>query len=165
VTDHAKLKEALHYDPSSGIFTWRITLSPRAMAGSETGKKLSKGYLFVGVFGKIFRAHRLAWFYMTGDWPSHHIDHINGIRSDNRWSNLRLATRSQNACNTGLRANNRSGFKGVSWSNRSRRWAAHIRIHGKSKHIGLFETAEEAHLAYCKAADTLFGEFANHGVR
>lgn len=91
------------------------------------------------------------------------VDHINGNRLDNRRCNLRLATHEQNMHNARRRKDNSSGFKGVSWKVRDRKWYAAIEISGKRIHLGVFDTAEEAHVAYCGAADRLHGEFANHG--
>jgi hypothetical protein len=88
------------------------------------------------------------------------IDHINGDGLDNRWSNLRLATRAENIRNSRTKATNTSGFKGVSWHKRDRKWQAHIKINGRSKNLGLFEAPEDAHAAYVAAAQKYHGEFA-----
>lgn len=109
------------------------------------------------------KAHRLAWFFMTGEWPILDIDHINGDRSDNRWSNLRLANDSQNGANKRRYKNNKSGFKGVIWDARHKRFKAQLKKDGKVLNLGRYHTAEEAHEAYCKAAATLHGDFANSG--
>lgn len=97
---------------------------------------------------------------MTGEWPVNDIDHANGGRSDNRWLNLRGATRGQNLANKKMDARNTSGFKGVSWSQKSQKWQAHIKVQRKSMFLGFFDTKEAAHAAYCVAADHHFGEFA-----
>lgn len=94
---------------------------------------------------------------------SEEVDHIFGLTLDNRRSELRLATRTQNARNIGLRSNNTSGFKGVSWNKTNRKWSAHIRKDGKSKYLGSFDTPEAAHAAWWKEAQKAFGEFANSG--
>jgi hypothetical protein len=99
---------------------------------------------------------------VTGEWPTGLIDHQNGDGTDNRWANLRLATSSLNAANSRRRSDNTSGFKGVSRC-RGARWRASIQLNGKFKHLGHFDTPEEAHAVYCAAAANYFGEFAHHG--
>lgn len=93
------------------------------------------------------------------------VDHINGNRADNRKKNLRLCTRAQNLSNQFLKPSNTSGFKGVSWDVRKKKWQAKINMNGKQFHLGRYETKEDAHKAYCEAADRMKGEFANHGIR
>jgi hypothetical protein len=105
-------------------------------------------------------AHRLAYLYMLGEWPTDDIDHANGISSDNRWANLRPATRSQNLANKGKSPFNTSGFKGVSFCKTTDRWRAQIEVRGTPVHIGRYDTPEEAHAAYIEAAREYFGEFA-----
>ncbi|MGE0038076.1 MAG: HNH endonuclease [Xanthobacteraceae bacterium] len=102
----------------------------------------------------------MAWLYVTGTWPIEHVDHINGIRSDNRFVNLRLATNSENARNSRRRINNACGYKGVHYKKRLKKFVAQIRVAGRVFHLGVFRTADEAHAAYCKAAKEHFGEFA-----
>jgi hypothetical protein len=97
---------------------------------------------------------------MTGRWPVGPIDHINGIRNDNRWFNLREATPAQNSQNMRARDNSRSGFKGVTWKASERRWRARITWNGQQHFLGYFDTAEAAAAAYSTAADRLFGDFA-----
>lgn len=109
---------------------------------------------------RLYTASRLAWLYMTGEWPENEIDHINLDRSDDRWLNLREATRAQNSFNTPRRSNNMSGAKGAYWHSQHRKWCAHIKIDGELKHIGLFATIDEAAAAYAAAAKLHRGEFA-----
>lgn len=97
---------------------------------------------------------------MTGAWPRQFVDHVNCDRTDNRWSNLRDASPSQNARNIGKRRDNKSGFKGVSFHNRAGRYRAEIRVKGRTRHLGLFNTPQEASKAYEAAAKSLAGEFA-----
>src|SRR5690606_3787035 len=118
----------------------------------------SNGYLVVYAKGRLFRAHRLAWVLMTGDWPAHDIDHINRNRADNRWANLREATRGQNLRNAGTKRSSGTGLKGV--GAQGERFAAYIRLNGKKRHLGVFDTAAEAHQEYCRVARQHFGEFA-----
>ena len=112
------------------------------------------------VAGKRYSAHRLAWLYMTGDWPPDEVDHKNRVRTDNRWDNLRLADTFTNKRNTSAYRNNKSGFKGVSWHVCSRKWRSRIRVDGKEKNLGLYDTPEQANAAYERAAREMFGEFA-----
>jgi len=95
--------------------------------------------------------------------PGEQVDHIHHLTLDNRKSELRLCTRSQNQCNTGKHADNTSGYKGVGWHKHNQKWEAQIALDGKKKHLGYFGTPELAHAAYCKAAHELHGDFANFG--
>jgi hypothetical protein len=121
---------------------------------------VSNGYVEIGVDGRRYQAHRLAFLMMTGAWPEDCLDHINGARADNRWSNIRQASACENARNSCRPVNNRSGFKGVSWKARNRKWVAQIAVQNRKIHIGLFDTAEAAHAAYVTAARRYHGEFA-----
>ncbi len=104
-------------------------------------------------------AHRVAWLLMTGSDPVEEIDHINGVKTDNRWENLRPANRSQNAMNQRVRSSSKSGFKGVSWHSRVGKWRACIKAGGKHVHIGYFDNREEAAIAYNKTASNEFKQF------
>lgn len=154
-----ELKRLLHYDPETGVFTWRVQRGNRLPPGSRAGSVNSAGYGFIRIEGSIYAAHRLAFLYMTGTMPAM-VDHINGVRSNNRWQNLRPASPLINSVNRKRPANNRSGHKGVSFVKASGRWHASIRVNGKRKHLGLFATAEEAGAAYRAAAAEHFGEYA-----
>jgi len=158
-----RLRELLFYDRETGVFTRRIRTSNRINVGDEAGGLCSNGYRQIVVEGHHYYAHRLAWLYVTGEWPPVEIDHINGIRDNNRWANLRAATRSQNAANTGRRKDNKSGFKGVHWNSHARRWQAMIRINQKTRFLGSFDTPEDASAAYAAASVKLNGSFAKHG--
>lgn len=157
-----RLRALLHYDPETGIFTRLVGVRGFA-AGSKVGALCkcgpSRGYIYIGVDRKKYRAHRLAWFYVTGEWPDE-IDHINRERADNRWANLRAATRSQNNINGSRHRNNTSGFKGVSWVARVNRWRAYVSIDGKQSHLGYFKEMSDAVAARQRAAEYHFGEFA-----
>jgi hypothetical protein len=143
----ALLKEFLHYDPLTGVFT-RLASRKISTIGNEVGSKNAGGYLQVRLGSKTYLMHRLAFLYMTGDFPEHMADHINGIRDDNRWENLRPATRSQNLQNTGAYSRNSTGFKGVSFGASEGTYAAQIGFEGKKISLGIFTTAEAAALAY-----------------
>lgn len=158
------VRQILDYDPETGIFVWRVKRNNRIPAGSVAGRDNGLGYIRIGINGRNYKAHRLAWLITYGQWPSKHIDHIDGNRANNMISNLREASVSQNSMNRKLSIINTSGYKGVYWHTQVYKWQARIMIHGKAKHLGLFDTAEEAHAAYCLAADRLHGEFANYGI-
>ena len=155
------LKYFLHYDPETGIWTRRRT-TRYCVSGERADYRGSAGYHFVGFEGETFSAHRLAWFYMTGKWPSRQVDHEDTDGSNNRWRNLRLATPSQNACNKKIDARNTSGLKGVSWRPRAKKWTARITKDGQAYDFGYFDTFEEAAIVRFCAANLLHGEFARH---
>lgn len=149
-----KLREILNYDPDTGVFTW-ITSNSQRRAGEAAEWITSQGYSHIMINGKTYKAHRLAWLYMTGRWPPDQIDHI---KHDNWWFNLREASRSPNAQNALPPASNTSGVKGVTW--RNGKWEVGIRVRGKRYHVGHFDTLEAASAAYAAAAIRHFGEFA-----
>ena len=155
-----QLRELLSYDPETGIFHWAKKNGKIYRYGKIAGTKNSQGYCQIMIDLIIYRAHRIAWAYVTGEWPQHEIDHINGDRLDNRFVNLRKATRWQNAVNQGQRKNNTSGYKGVTWHSQAKKWAARIMVNRKSIRLGLFDDPKEAYAAYCTAAIFYFGEFA-----
>ena len=153
-----ELKAILRYDPETGEFWWRVSRKGIRLgrpAGRVTGR-----YRQIGIDGRHYYAHRLAWLYMTGEWPSDDIDHIDGDRLNNRFSNLREASRAQNMANGRTPATNTSGFKGVSFDRQRGRWQAFIKIDGKTKNLGRFKTPEDAHAAYVAAAHQKSGNFA-----
>jgi hypothetical protein len=152
-----RLRELLAYDPETGEFTNRGRRGNTGRAGKAAGSRNSRGYVTVSIGGYNYLAHRLAWIYVTGTWPVAEIDHINGDGADNRFANLREATRGENARNR-ARQNNTSGFKGV--VGRGTRWEAKIYYDGREIYLGTFATPEEAHAAYAKAALEHHGEFA-----
>jgi hypothetical protein len=152
----ARLKELLHYDPETGIFTWRVRLSNRTPAGAIAGSDSGRGYLRLTIDKRDYRAHRLAFLYMTGDFPPEDVDHINGVRDDNRWVNLRPATRSENLHNqAGPRRDNTSGFLGVCWHKQRQKWWAQITLNGRQHTLGFFDDPAVAHATYLKAKDEL----------
>jgi hypothetical protein len=155
-----RLRELLHYDPETGVFTWIKITGTRVRVGDVAGSLTTNGYRRLAINGKSYKAHRLAWLYVTGGWPSADLDHINGVPGDDRWANLRLATRAQNGANSRRAVNNKSGFKGVSWHAQNRKWVATIMVNGRNKHLGYFDDRAAAHEAYTIAAREYFGEFA-----
>jgi len=129
--NQTQLKEIVNYDPLTGVFT-RLN---GAIAGTNDGQ----GYIQITINKIKYRAHRLAWLYMPGRWPTM-IDHINRNRSDNRWLNLREVTRRESNLNRKIPKSNKSGVKGVSWSKQNNCWIATIKIDGKSYYLGCYDT-------------------------
>ena len=155
-----RLKEVLSYDKDTGIFTWNKKICKQTVIGKVAGC-LRNGYITINILGKRYQAHRLALIYVYGSCDSKDVDHINGIKNDNRIANLRLATRSENKQNQiSKQPNNKSGYTGVDWHKATKLWRATITTMRKQKHLGLFKTQEEAHAAYVKAAEFYHGEFA-----
>ena len=152
-----RLRELLHYDPKTGIFTWLV--SRRVVrAGDQAGTVKEDGYLYIKIDQRSHLGHRLAWLYMTGKWPPDQVDHRDLVGSHNWWENLRLADNSQNNANSECRA--ASGIKGVTWVESRKRWQAQITVHGRNIFLGRFSEAGEAAAAYATAARAHFGEFA-----
>lgn len=176
------LRERLHYDPETGYFFW---LKRPVRGGSEGTDRawneryagtragtvqhnkrrdgsVDRCYLKIAMkqHGKVYLAHRLAWLYMTGEWPPKEIDHRDGDGLKNRWKNLRAATSTQNGANSRISSKNTTGFKGVSFNKQAGRYCANIKVRGKQKWLGSFDAPEPAHAAYLAAAEKYFGEFA-----
>lgn len=154
-----RLRTVLHYDPSTGIWRWTVqkgnAYPPGTVAG---GIHKVVGYHYIMIDGQTYFGHRLAWLYMTGKWPELDIDHIDGDVSNNRWTNLRLATKSQNKANSKRYKNNTTGYKGV--TKVRDKWRAYIAVDKKRIWLGYYKTPEDASDAYQKAATKYFGEFA-----
>lgn len=159
--DQTFLKSVLSYDQLSGIWTWLVEADLKTNIGDTAGSVCPDGYLVIGINNKIYRAHRLAWLYMTGEWPEFELDHENRIRNDCRWVNIREASRQQNMRNATVKSNNKSGIKGI--RRRHNKWESRIKVNGKAIALGSFSSAEEAHLAYLNAANFYFGKFATSG--
>jgi hypothetical protein len=162
------LKRMLHYEPETGIFSWKVKPNNSNIEiGREAGGIVYLGdsrkpYRVIGLNMNIYKAHRLAFLYMTGKFPKLDIDHIDGNGINNKWNNLREVTRSQNCRNIKLASNNTSGFIGVRWNEENKKWRALIGIDRKSKHLGYFDNLEEAIMAR-KNAERMFGFHPNHG--
>jgi hypothetical protein len=141
------LSQLLNYDPSTGVFVWKVNRRGGAKAGKEAGSITSKGYRSIRVFNSLYGAHRLAFLFMTGFMPTSDIDHINGNRADNRWCNLREVSRSLNMQNLHHpHKDNATGLLGVS---RFRdKYQASIRANGVTMRIGLYDCPYVAHAAY-----------------
>jgi len=146
-----RLKEVLDYNPDTGLFTWKVRLSIRAVKGKVAGVINERGYIKIQIDKKIYRGHRLAWLYIHGKFPALGIDHINGNRADNRIDNLREATDSENKQNKAAQKNNKSGYLGVYWSKTMMKWTARIQLNYVTTPLGYYETPELAYAAYCEA--------------
>lgn len=156
-----QLKRSLSYNQDTGVFTWSSLLKTKT-SGKKAGS-LTKDGITIGLNYKNYRAHRLAFLYMTGEIPFQ-VDHINLDKTDNRWVNLRSATHAENNRNKKLNGKNKVGMKGVAISHcLSKPFRAWIKVAGKSIHLGYYKRPEDAHAAYRKAAELHFDEFHNFG--
>ena len=149
------LQEVIDYNNKTGVFQWK-----KKRRGVVTGKSLGTdngfGYLRITVLGRSYYAHRLAWFYVFGEWADT-IDHINGIKSDNRIENLRNCSTSENNQNiTKPKKNNVSQMLGVSWHKKAKKWQAHVCIYKERKYLGLFNNVTDAHKAYLIAKEEIY---------
>lgn len=153
------LKSILEYNIDTGDFTWKVKKSFRTIIGSIAGTLHHSGYRNILINRKSYISHRLAFLYVYGNFPILEIDHINGIKDDNRLENLRECTRQQNSFNKAKPIRNSSGYKGVSWHKSANKYIAQYTLHGKSNYIGLYNTAEEASKAYQAKAKQIQGIF------
>ena len=153
---HERLLELVFYDPKTGLFYKRPNYD------KSVGYKVN-GYLQIKLDGKSYYSHRIAWFYINKVMPDKNIDHIDCNKSNNIYSNLRIADKSQNGQNRGMPFNNTSGYKGVVWHKQHKRWMAQIMDKGKYKYLGYYKTEKEAYEAYCAAAKSMHNTFHNLG--
>lgn len=151
-----RLKELLHYDPETGVFTWLINPYREKVKGLVAGSIRKDGYSRIGIDGARYLSHRLAWLYVYGAWPIGVIDHKDRNPRNNGIANLRDVTQKENSENSRVCTSNTSRYKGVSWSVGARRWQARIQHYGKQIYLGLFNTAEEASAAYLAARSSMF---------
>lgn len=148
----AELIEQLDYNPLTGAFAWKRHYL-KSYIGKYTHETTIYGYHQIRFNGKRYFAHRLAWLFVHGRFPAHHIDHINGDRCDNRIANLRECTDGENSQNRKMQRNNASGYIGVGWHKLRKKWRASITVDTQHIHIGLFETKELAYEAYKRAKE------------
>ena len=147
---HERLASLLSYDPRTGLFTWKVNKTSRVRAGDTAGSLYNNGYIVLQIDGKDYGAHRLAWFYVTGEWPAAVVDHRNCIKTDNRFDNLRSVSRKANSQNQReVHADKKScKLLGATWDKRWSNWKAQLTFNKKTIYLGRFKTAEEAHEAY-----------------
>lgn len=150
----------LDYNPKTGVFTWLVNRGGTARAGTVAGTSDCLGYISISINGRRYKAGQLAFLWMTGRFPKKMADHEDTNPSNNKWSNLRKATRSQNGANRKKNKNNSAGYKGVSYSKRDQLFNARIQKNGVSKWLGYFDSAIKAHEAYKIAARSKFKEFS-----
>ena len=149
VMDAEYLRSVLSYNELTGEFRW-LRASNRGKLNALAGCPHNEGYITIKLDGRVYLAHRLAFMWMTGEWPKHSVDHINGIRTNNAWANLRDVTQLLNAQNR-TKGTGKSGFLGVSWSKKASKWVAQIKANGNAKFLGYYQTPESAHQAYLAA--------------
>ena len=150
-----KLKEIISYDPETGLITWIKNIYRKNNIGKIAGGISAEGYIKITINSKQYQAHQLIWFYMTGLWVDE-IDHDNRVRSDNRWLNLKEATREENQHNRTINKNNKSGISGVSWHESKEKWQSMICVEGEQKYLGQFKDINLAIQAR-KDAETKYG--------
>jgi hypothetical protein len=158
--------EFLHelFEHRNNDLIWKVKRARNVKVGDVAGCLRKDGYVVVSVGGWLYKAHRIIWVMHHGAIPDGlGVDHINNIKNDNRIENLRLSTKSQNQGNTKKHTTNTSGYKGVCWHKKDKKWLAQIQHNGKNKYLGNFDNPEDAHAAYVAAAKKIFGDFANDG--
>lgn len=159
----SELKRLLIYDEQSGTLIRRITTSSRAIAGKRAGSMSGRiGHRYINIKRKMYLEHRLVWLYVTGEWPTRGIDHVNGDPADNRFENLRNVSQSENMRNKATYSNNSTGVVGVVWSKRAKKWMAQIYVNRKNHYLGVYGDLFEAICAR-KSAENRFGFHRNHG--
>ena len=163
------LRKRLRYEPETGKLFWldcddMPNSWRRQFSGKEAFTCVCGGYRTGGIKYSGFRAHRVAWAIHYGEWPSNQIDHINGVRIDNRIKNLRMVTSQENMRNIKMFNTNTSGVTGVSWAKSKSKWLAMISVDGKNKHLGLFNNLEEAAAARAEAS-ARYGFTKRHGTQ
>lgn len=160
-----ELKAKLLYDAATGEFT-RARSGFGCLVGQKAGSPGAHGYWRIHLGGtranggRDYLAHRLAWLYMTGAWPIRDLDHINGVKDDNKWSNLREATKTENQGNRKVSRNNKTGCKGIYFDSVNSQFVAQLVKHGRAVFLGRYDSLEDAKAAYAQAASSYFGRFA-----
>lgn len=157
-----ELKKKLNYNPKTGIFKWRYTVTSRAIKDSEAGWHTERGYIRITINKHRYPAHRLAWLYVFNEFPQGEIDHINHNKGDNRIINLRVVTRQENSKNLPMMSNNTSGHTGVYWNNNYKKWVAELTLAGKKVFNKAFKQIENAIVAR-ERAEIIFNFHKNNG--
>lgn len=160
---HEDLKELLDYDPLTGIFKRKKSKFSN-LIGKPAGTLNSIGYMVLvlgGRKGHSYLLHRLAWFYVTGEWPKNQIDHVNRIRSDNRFENLRECSGSENSWNKGAQSNSKTGVRGISWVKARKKWVVKLNKGREVVYVDFFEDFKQAKEAWEIKSKEIYGEFAN----
>jgi hypothetical protein len=154
----------LRYEPSTGLFTWRAH-PQRSRVGQLAGTTNKQGYVIITINKKLYKAHRLAFLFMTGEFPNSNlqVDHIDGVCDNNRWCNLRIATAAQNQHNSKIAINNSTGVKGVSFNKRTNKYAVDVRLNKQHNYLGEYATLDEASKVAKSARLQLHGNFAKYG--
>ena len=155
---HKRLTEVMDYNPDDGLFRWAV-VRKKCTKGTVAGSTRADGYVTIRIDYKRYYAHRLAWFYMTKEWPQKIVDHKDMNPTNNKFENLRLATPTQSVQNRGVQRNNLSSLKGVKRT-KDGKFYAMINVDKKARYLGSFDDKELAHDAYVRAAKKHFGEFA-----
>lgn len=159
----SNLKELMEYNPETGIFIRLLSTGARSQEGDVAGyQHKASGYRIIGVNGKPYKAHRLAFLFMRGHFPRQFLDHIDGIRDNNSWANLREASSTENNRNMKLRSTNSSGTSGVYFNKYARKWHATISHESKSVHLGYFANLEDA-VSTRELAENEYKYDKNHG--
>lgn len=162
--DIDEVRKVLSYDPETGVFRRLARTSNRISEGEIAGGICRiHGYRTINVAGARVRAARLAWAFMTGEYPKGCIDHINRNRADDRWANLRLADHSTNGANMAMNHGNKAGLKGATLTSRGR-FVARIGVKGTARYLGVFDTPQQAHERYYQEAQKVFGDYASRGT-
>lgn len=153
---HDRVRQLLDYDAQTGAFVWKMKTCDKVVPGKPAGGFNAGGYLRLHIDKQFVYGHRLAWFYVYGEWPAGHLDHVNGNPSDNRIANLRLASQAQNNQNHPARKDSASGVRGVMRRKDTGRWRAEIRVDKRLISLGCFDSLEEAAVARKQAEHKYF---------
>lgn len=156
------LKKIIDYNPDTGIFTWIQSTALKIKIGQVAGTETKNGYRQLRYKNKCYLLHKLAFLYMTGSIPIE-VDHIDTVKDNNKWNNLRGSTKAQNQHNVSLRVDNTSGIKGVCWNKKTKRWITYLKVQGKVIHRGCFINIEDAKSDIRLAREKYHVEFTNHG--
>jgi len=159
-----ELKRILYYNPETGIFIWLFKNGNHIKMGDIAGSIDAGGYIIIKINGKQYKAHRLAWLYITSFWPKNDIDHKDQVRNNNIFSNLRDATHQINSKNKSMSKNNTSGFAGVTFHKATKKWLVQIKVNYRQIYLGVYKDINEA-IKIRKQANIMYGFYENHGLK